>query len=323
MEHSPCWQSLPPDRRARPITGLVTMSLRHQTTRLSRLNRPDSSFNPERGVYKHLDLLESRDGRILRDKCSLARKQGFSIVYTQAILPRTGELPLDTIAAGFDAIRACGAKAIVRFYYIPDDECAAPCVDPPVDTILQHIEDLKAPLAEHSDVIMAVQAGLVGPWGEWHGSTLSNPPDYAALRTILLALIDAVPATRMVQVRKPSHRHAIFSTPPDETVSAANAIAAPGGPAPFDGYHKSRTGHHNDCFLGTITDYSTFSPYGTPEYWQERKYISWNTRSTPMGGETCNLHKRYDPSIPGENNPSMNTCRVGPLTKCPKCIGHI
>ncbi|WP_280151152.1 DUF4832 domain-containing protein [Piscinibacter sp. XHJ-5] len=262
--------------------------------------------NPERGLYRHLDLFEDRAGRTLLDKCVYARDRGYSVIYTQAILPQSpvlDDVVLGKVTQGFSDIRQCGAKAIVRFYYFDKDCDGTPgcvpcpkdsndnCIDPPRQTILQHISQLKPYLAANQDVIMAVKAGFVGPWGEWHSSTLSTDADRGI---ILRALLDAVPSNRMVQVRTPSKRHGIFSNSP--TVVASNAIGQPNGPQPYDGSAESRTGHHNDCFLSSLDDRGTYSEFGTPAYHAERAYVGFNSLFTPMGGETCNLLDTYHPT---------------------------
>jgi hypothetical protein len=213
-------------------------------------------------------------------------------VYTKAILPNDAETldgVLSKVEEGFNAISQCGVKAIVRFYYLEKD-CEGGCIDPPLTRILHHIAELKPKLAQHQDVIMAVQAGFIGAWGEWHGSNLSNTIDQGV---VLHALLDAVPATRMVQVRTPRQRHAIFSGTP--TVDAQNAIGASGGPEPFSGGPEARTGHHNDCFLSSPTDRGTYSE-DPGRRAIELQYVSQNTRYTPMGGETCDFHRDYHPT---------------------------
>lgn len=54
-----------------------------------------------------------------------------------------------------------------------------------------------------------------------------------------------------------------------------------------DGSHLSRTGHHNDCFLASDTDFGTYlAPY-SPSNTEEYDYLSQETKYTSMGGETC------------------------------------
>lgn len=114
-----------------------------------------------------------------------------------------------------------------------------------------------------------MQAGFIGAWGEWHSSTngLDNAEDR---RDILLAILGALPASRMVQIRTPHFKEQIFGT---GTIAAEEA---------FRGSAKARTGHHNDAFLASSTDFGTYqSPIET---WKD--YVAQDGRFTPIGGET-------------------------------------
>jgi len=55
-----------------------------------------------------------------------------------------------------------------------------------------------------------------------------------------------------------------------------------------DGSHISRTGHHNDCFLASDTDYGTYTAPHSASNTDEYDYLSQETKYTVMGGETCN-----------------------------------
>ena len=58
----------------------------------------------------------------------------------------------------------------------------------------------------------------------------------------------------------------------------------------YDGSHISRTGHHNDCFLASDTDYGTYNaPYSSTNT-DEYEYLAQETKYTSMGGKTCNLN---------------------------------
>jgi hypothetical protein len=139
--------------------------------------------------------------------------------------------------------------------------------------VLGHIDQLAPILAANADVIAVMQAGFIGGWGEWHGSTndLDNPEDQ---KDILDALLAALPASRQVQVRTPM----------------AVEDAFPGGPMAESEAHsgsaRSRVGHHNDCFLASATDYGTYaSPVAE---WET--YVSEDGRFTAIGGETCAVY---------------------------------
>ena len=83
-----------------------------------------------------------------------------------------------------------------------------------MDRILGHIRQLGKVFQENRDVLFGVQAGFLGPWGEWHGSNWGNPPSLQARRTVLFALLDAVPEPITVHVRRPMFIRDIFAGEP-------------------------------------------------------------------------------------------------------------
>ncbi len=62
-----------------------------------------------------------------------------------------------------------------------------------------HLLQLKPIFHEFEDIIMVVDAGTFGPWGEIHTSTLSRDP--AANTLLLNALLDAIPLSRSIMVK--------------------------------------------------------------------------------------------------------------------------
>jgi hypothetical protein len=66
----------------------------------------------------------------------------------------------------FDILRQAGMKVVMRFSYC--ESMDKPYGDAPIDIVLRHIEQVKPILQENSDVILVVQAGFIGAWGEWY-----------------------------------------------------------------------------------------------------------------------------------------------------------
>jgi hypothetical protein len=176
---------------------------------------------------------------------------------------------LDQVSAGFARVRQAGLKVILRFAYnfgpYPDSE-----PDAPKEWVLKHITQLAPLLADNADVIAVVQAGFIGAWGEWHTSTngLTEPE---TRKTILEALLDAVPTTRFVQLRYPAYKRELYG----EALTARDAFGL--SPA-------ARIGHHNDCFVSSATDVGTYPDAQVDEL---RDYVGADTAFVPFGGETC------------------------------------
>jgi hypothetical protein len=150
--------------------------------------------------------------------------------------------------------------------------------------VLAHVEQLRPILQANSDVIVAMQAGFIGIWGEWYYTDhfvadprqphVVTPQDWANRELVLAAILDALPAERMVQLRRPQYKERIV--PESKGYVPVHPSQAYGG-API-----ARVGFHNDCLLGPYNDGGTFI---TPTI--EYPYLEAETQYLPMGGETC------------------------------------
>jgi hypothetical protein len=226
----------------------------------------DDILNPERGFYDWADLTSG-------DDLAYVRANGLTVAWASGALDsyRTSAIPssyLDSLDAGLARARDAGIKIYLRFSY--NSSMSDP--DASKAQILAHLTQLAPLLAANADVIVALQAGFIGAWGEWHSSTngLDNPTDRAA---ILAAILDALPASRMTQVRTPMYKSDALGGP------LADAAA-------FSGTEAARVGHHNDCFLASDDDWGT---YADPiDDW--KAFVAQEGRFTPVGGETCNVN---------------------------------
>lgn len=226
----------------------------------------DELDNPERGFYGSYNLVQGTQAHeVVAEGHTLA----ISVVNLRDF--RTGLISssfLQDLRDGFDGARAAGIKIILRFKY--NDDYTA---DAPLPLVLQHIEQLAPIIRDNADVIAVVQGGFVGAHGEWHSSTFDLDVNPDARRAIIGALLDAVPASRSVQIRKPEYKYDFL----DGTVTADEAFTAS---------DRARLGHHNDCFLASSSD------YGTYESSSEKELVAADSKFVPMGGETCALHER-------------------------------
>ena len=218
-------------------------------------------LNPERGFFQF------RDMRSLRSLSSV-RQQGFTLIYGKILIDDYRSRDLDSallnqLSSAFAAVRAAGLKVVPRVHY--SDDATSP--DAPLDRVLLHIEQLTPLLRANADVILALKAGFVGAWGEWHSST-NNLTEPASRKTILDALLRALPAERSVLVRRPSFKRDAYAGP----LTAATALMD----TPL-----ARVGHHNDCFLASASDMGTYQQPG------ERDYAVADSAFVPVGGETC------------------------------------
>ena len=238
--------------------------------------------NPERGFFPQLAVNSEKPGLDV-ERLKAFRKENMTMILRIFYLEKfkdsaLSEAQLTLIRNDLKIIREAGLKCVLRFAYTNSMTVA----DAPLNIVEQHLDQLKPVFAEGKDVIAFVQAGLIGAWGEWHASsnglaTIENQ------KKVLFKLLSVLPPEIMVQVRTPGHKQKIFETtkPLDKSLA-------------FKGGNLARTGHHNDCFLATDTDYGTYSKDNIQG---EKQYISDEALYVPTGGETC-------PPVPKENLPS-------------------
>lgn len=212
----------------------------------------DALLNPERGLFTIGDLVSGFDFTEVRER-------GSTVSYVLVRLDefRTQPLTYDFLTQlerGFGLARAAGVKILLRFAYNFD----AGGADAPRDVILNHLNQLSPVLHRNADVIAAVEAGLIGAWGEWHSST-NGLENVADRRDIVDGLLAAIPSSRAVMVRTPMYKR---------DLSAAGL---------------ARIGHHNDCFLASDSDLGT---YASPvDEW--KRAVAEDGLTVPVGGETC------------------------------------
>ncbi len=174
---------------------------------------------------------------------------------------------LDRIASDAAAARAAGVKMIVRFVY----GWVGSRPDASRDRILGHIEQLGPVLAAQQDVIAWIDAGFVGRWGEWNGSTNSllgpyDPVNYlygdnitADSRAILDRLFLRFPAERAILFRYARQKSQYFH--PTASDPWWDFSPMPGPAQARDGSAMSRAGSLCDSFLSDSLD-GTYG-YGT------------------------------------------------------------
>jgi|GEM_PF-751248 len=278
--------------------------------------------NPERGFYRYTETRSGNynalDANVLatfRDsytafgadysiKSSLAFRYFFLEDFTGGPI---SQVYLDAVAADFAAARTAGIKLIPRFAYtdnVDGDGCGSficpPYGDAPKSVVLNHISQLAPLLEANKDVIAVVQMGFIGTWGEnfytdffgdasVEGQGQLFDANWNDRNEVLGALLAAVPAERMVQVRYPQQKQRYVY-----------GVDAPASSAPLtateahSGTDKARLGFHNDCLLASPADFGTFTDYGNDaggsggdDTATFKPYFAEDSRYVVVGGETC------------------------------------
>lgn len=186
-------------------------------------------YNPERGLRLEVALdvvaknyvwdpegypditsyLEAESEKYASDSISLVQTYFY---LTGAVGKDLTEENFETMALFFDKLRASGKKAVLRFAYETQFMGRAP-VGPTEEDIIRHTRQLKPFLEKNKDVILVVQAGMIGAWGEWHSSVHGLEQWDETKRNILRHICEMAPGNRMVQVRVPEYKNLLKDDP--------------------------------------------------------------------------------------------------------------
>ena len=234
--------------------------------------------NPEKGFY-HYTSTGSSGGYNLLNQTTIANyrtNENITVIQRQFFLrdfitgiPITSTY-LTNMQTDFNRIRNAGAKVIVRFTYTSN---SATIYQPTKAQILAHIAQLAPVVNANKDVIVAIQAGFIGRYGEWYytgstefGNTYPvSTAQWNSRKQIVDEMLLRFSSDILVQVRYVEAKQKMYGST-------------------FVG----RIGFYNDSFLGTWGDSGTFSVNSvnaTPtaaqvSYWQTQ------TINLPVVGET-------------------------------------
>ena len=238
--------------------------------------------NPERGWYKPYKSTDIFGFDLLKSK-------GISTILLEVNLQDFLTAPIsDTklkeVDDAFTEARKYGIQVMFRAAY---DYTGKENPEPKsLDIILGHIAQFKKIFFENEDVLYCVQAGFLGPWGEWHSSLYGNPPTLESRKAVLFALMNAVPKSRSIQVRRPMFIRDIFQNEPSGNIITEETA--------FNGSNLSRTGYHDDSLLSTANEYGTYVEKGYDRQ-AELNWVNNQNKYVPFGGETCYLGPNSDP----------------------------
>ena len=278
--------------------------------------------NPERGFFQYAEIRASN--YIPLDQATLASYRSSqkingaaysvscSLVYVEYVLDSFLNSPISSsfltnLNHDFAAARAAGVKLIPRFIYTNtthSGNCAEQSIcplygDATKAVILGHIAQLKPLLQQNADVIACMQLGFIGIYGENYysdhfGDASANgqgkllDENWNDRIAVLKALLAALPASRMIQVRIPQLKERyVYGVSANVLSNALTEDEA------FSGTDKARIGFHNDCFLSSSNDYGTYTDYGNSSTPAKdattalRNFEMADSKFTAVGGETC------------------------------------
>ena len=242
--------------------------------------------NPERGFlmqtyYESGDLSKSLTSNVVQTNRKHAQISLYLHSYYLTDYMESDIAPefLERMQKNFNALRAGGSKAVIRYSYKSNENNSSKPWDATLDWMKRHIDQLKPYWEANTDVILCVQAGFIGVWGEWYYTTnfKMNPKtdeDYAPRWELLNYLLDAVPGDRQVSLRTPGFKMRYLQMHGGDVTPLTEMEA-------YQPNAKARLAAFNDCFLASSNDVGTYSSDAEREFWEE------DSKYTFMGGETC------------------------------------
>ena len=256
-------------------------------TKVSFVESNEIIANPERGLYSQSyfvssDLNSHANAAVINNlreskyKMTLYLHSYYLTDYMESNIPQEF---LDRLETNMKALREGGGKVVLRFSYKSSMEAKDRPWDAAPEWIHKHIDQITPYLQKNADVILCVQCGFIGSWGEWYytSGVKMNPSkdeDFEPRWQILEHMLQAVPEDRQVALRTPAFKmrylqmRGLGETPLTE------------GEA-YKPTNKARICGHNDCFVSSSSDVGTYKGQSDRAFWQE------DTKYTLMGGETC------------------------------------
>lgn len=239
--------------------------------------------NPDQGFYRPIYVIMKDDGASYNKNIVTASTQLYHLridisTFSGAVNESTDKPLSQAALEGLDGLlsflKTSDKNAVVRFAYDPNYG-GAKDKEPALSMILQHIEQVCQILNNYESTITAVEAGLIGPWGEMHSSAIANAANITPIIDAFLNNTDNIP----VLVRTPKMIYNYLGISIDD----------------IDGYviHETekayRLGLYNDGYLGSNSDLGTYT-----QREREIEFLSGQTEHLPYGGEvvipSSNLH---------------------------------
>ncbi|MCG8484881.1 MAG: DUF4874 domain-containing protein [Clostridia bacterium] len=215
--------------------------------------------NPKRGFY--IQIFSDEEDRLIdlnNDNVKIALVAYDIEAYLNGKISKEKLKELEII---LNEVREHDMHIVFRAAYGFDPEYKDP---ESIDIIYTHIKQIAPILNANKDIILSVQAGFIGPWGEWHSSEYftADEKEVKLRNQMLSVLLEYLDQDIAVNVRRPRF--------------IRDAVDA--------GISKSRLGLHNDALLSNNDDMGTYDDTG---YTREEE-LAWakaNISHGVNGGE--------------------------------------
>ena len=231
--------------------------------------------NPDQGFYRPLLVSLKPDSfshgnnnpeQVYHLRCDISQFSG--AVNSDGVDKKITDIALNGLDNYLTEIKKQNKNAVIRFSYDPNYN-GNQNKEPSLSTIETHIKQLSVILNKHADTLTAIEAGLLGPWGEMHSSKIATEENKALIFKYWLQNTKEIP----ILARTPKAIFVYFGKTLDEmeklTINQND-----------EGY---RLGLFNDGYLGTNIDTGTY----VYDRNRETQWLATQNEHLPYGGETC------------------------------------
>lgn len=214
--------------------------------------------NPERGFYHTCGMgLKTKDTKV-------PQLPGGMLVHLRldisAFSTKAGgkdapisEDALKALKTTLENIRTQGKGVIIRSCYDPGFG-GKKDMEPDLKLMQQHLKQLGAVYSAYADIIVCLELGTFGPWGEMHSSKCCT---YDNVNAALDALLAATPSSMTVNLRTPQYVAGWFGLNPMDKLDGSSSAFLSAMKA--KGKNAARIGLFNDGYLGSSSDLGTFA----------------------------------------------------------------
>lgn len=237
--------------------------------------------NPDQGFYRQMvvqinpsDITHgsAKPERVYHLRCDISQ---FSKVVNNESDKELTQIALDKLDELLSKIKSENKNAVIRFSYDPKYN-GNTNQEPTLEMIETHIKQLSSVLNKYYHTITAIEAGMLGPWGEMHSSDIATEENKAKVFHYWLQNTNNIP----VLARTPKAIFYYFGKElkdmEEEEIKEQD-----------EGY---LLGVFNDCYLSSDSDVGTYRYNRT----REVNWLSKQNEHLPYGGETCKVHEMSD-----------------------------
>ncbi|MCI8458540.1 MAG: DUF4832 domain-containing protein [Clostridia bacterium] len=209
--------------------------------------------NPDQGFYRPIYVKVTTAGAIynqnsITDETRLYHLRMDISAFSHAVNNESDMLLTDAALQGIGqllaTLREKDKNAIIRFAYAPSFGEQAN-KEPALQTVLLHIAQVCDVLNAYESTVTAIEAGLIGPWGEMHTSAMATAENITAILNAFLTNTENLPILARTPQMLYDYLHVTRNDLDDCRIEKSDKAY--------------RLGIYNDGYLGSDTDLGTFA----------------------------------------------------------------